>query len=107
MKENTLHRDTISENLAGKKPIEIRALIEEYLRYWKWFLLGVVLALLLAMAYLKVTKPVYKAVASVILEDEKAKRHRGMQGAMLIWIWLGGLPPAASKMNWGLSGPND
>lgn len=63
-----------SENfIPEKKPFEVKELIEEYLRFWKWFVLGVVLALVLAVVYLKVTKPIYKAVASVILEDEKSQ----------------------------------
>ena len=53
--------------------INIREELDKYLRYWPWFILGVLTALIIAFIYLKLSVPVYQTVASVIIKDEESK----------------------------------
>ncbi|MFI8380428.1 GumC family protein [Leeuwenhoekiella sp. NPDC079379] len=53
--------------------INIREELDKYLRYWPWFILGVLTALIIAFVYLKLSVPVYQTVASVIIKDEESK----------------------------------
>ena len=52
------------------KPIDIKAEIQRYLRYWPWFVLGVFLTLTAAVLYLKYTSKVYQTQAKVKILDE-------------------------------------
>ncbi len=51
--------------------INIRAEIERYLRYWKWFALGVILSICIAYIYLRYSTPSYIATASILIKDNK------------------------------------
>lgn len=55
----------------GKNDINIRAEIEKYLRYWKWFALGIIVSISLAFMYLRYTTPTYSANASILIKDNK------------------------------------
>ena len=96
------HNDDKESFVSEKKPFEIREIIEEYLRFWKWFVLSVLLALVLAVGYLKLKQPVYKAVASVILEDEETKSPGGEAGGFADLAMLGGLGTSSIENELGL-----
>ena len=49
----------------------IRAEFEKYLRYWKWFLLGVIVAFSVAFIYLRYTTSKYNATASILIKDNQ------------------------------------
>ena len=51
--------------------INIREELEKYIIHWKWFLLGGVLALLLAFVYLRYSTPKYKATTSIMIKDNQ------------------------------------
>lgn len=53
--------------------INLQEQITKYLYYWKWFALGLVVALALAFLYLRYTTPVYQATSMIMLKDD----HRG------------------------------
>ena len=73
MKEN-VDQNMISKDYFNneEESFNLREKLEGYLRFWKWFVLSTAITLLFAVIYLKANKPVYKALASVILEDEKS-----------------------------------
>ncbi|MBU2975501.1 GumC family protein [Zobellia sp. B3R18] len=96
------HNDDKESFVSEKKPFEIREIIEEYLRFWKWFVLSVLLALVLAVGYLKLKQPVYKALASVILEDEESKSPGGDAGGFVDLGMLGGLGTSSIENELGL-----
>src|SRR5690606_11474872 len=50
--------------------INLQEQLARYLYYWKWFVLGVVLALGLAFIYLRYATPVYQANALIMLKDD-------------------------------------
>jgi capsular exopolysaccharide synthesis family protein len=51
--------------------LNIKAELEKYLRHWKWFVLGIIIALGLAFLYLRYTAPSYVAQASILIKDNK------------------------------------
>jgi tyrosine-protein kinase Etk/Wzc len=59
------------------------------LKLWPWFLLSLFACLSLAYLYLRYTNPVYNAVASIIVKDEK-KGAELMDNSMMKEIGLGG-----------------
>ena len=51
--------------------INIRAELEKYLIHWKWFALGVIIALLGAYLYLRYSTPRYNASATILIKNDK------------------------------------
>ncbi len=51
--------------------INIRAELEKYLIYWKWFLAGIIVFLTLAFLFLRYTTPRYSATTSILIKDNK------------------------------------
>lgn len=45
--------------------------LEVYLRHWRWFVLGVVVFVTAAFLYLRYAIPQYKAVATMLVQDER------------------------------------
>ena len=54
------------------KEKSLRESLEQYARYWIWFVLGVLLALTGAFLYLRYTTPSYQSNAKVIIKDDKS-----------------------------------
>jgi tyrosine-protein kinase Etk/Wzc len=54
----------------------------KYIRYWKWMVLGVGVALLAAVGYLYYATPVYKVTSSVILKDVQSAQKTPTIGAI-------------------------
>ncbi|BDW93829.1 polysaccharide biosynthesis tyrosine autokinase [Muricauda ruestringensis] len=53
--------------------LDIKSILDSYLKHWKWFVLSVIVAFLLAFAYLRYTIPKYNASAKIqIIEDKGA-----------------------------------
>ena len=63
--------DNQSLNNLEEQEINLREELDKYLRYWPWFILGVLASIALAFVYLKLTVPVYNTVASVIIKDDE------------------------------------
>lgn len=50
----------------------IKSVIDKYLRYWYWFILGLVMALTIAYLYLRYTPKIYTSKAKInVLEEDK------------------------------------
>lgn len=62
-----LYKDTSSE-----ESINLKQLLFNYLRYWKWFLLSILLCFAIAKLYLRYSVPIYKASATLLIKDEKS-----------------------------------
>ncbi|MDO6853288.1 polysaccharide biosynthesis tyrosine autokinase [Cellulophaga lytica] len=57
-----------------KNGIDIKEIIKNYTKNWKWFLVAMILALVLAFVYLRYTTPQYSAIAKIqILSEESSK----------------------------------
>ena len=59
---------------AEENEISLLEILFRYLRYWKWFVVSIVVAVLVAFVYLRYTVPIYNVTSSVILKHEKDSR---------------------------------
>jgi capsular exopolysaccharide synthesis family protein len=58
-------------DLDSDDTINIRVEIEKYLMHWKWFVMGGVLAFILAFLYLRYATPQYDVSAVILIKDDK------------------------------------
>lgn len=59
------------KNSTDIKEKSFRELLEGYTRYWFWFALGVIIALVSAYIYLRYTTRFYESKATIIIKDDK------------------------------------
>lgn len=50
----------------------LKDIVDQYLKHWIWFVLGIILAIFLSLVYLRYTITLYRTEASVIIKDEKS-----------------------------------
>ena len=77
----------MNETKSGDE-INVRELIKPYIKKWYWFVISVVITTLLAIAYIKLTTPVYKIQSSVLIKD--AKKMSSASGDFGVLAGLGG-----------------
>jgi tyrosine-protein kinase Etk/Wzc len=53
--------------------IEFRSILDRYLKFWPWFVGCVGVCIFMGILYLSFTKSAYKAIATIIIADEKGK----------------------------------
>lgn len=70
--------------------IQLREIIEKYLRHWKWFLLTSVFAILFAYLFLNFQRPQYEATSTIKIKDETS----GDRTALSSFQDLGIIAPA-------------
>jgi tyrosine-protein kinase Etk/Wzc len=58
-----------TENL--EQELNLRAVLDNYLTHWRWFLLGVIVSLAIAFVYLRYSIPQYQATTTILVKDEK------------------------------------
>ncbi len=63
------NNNTSSENL--EQEFNLRAILDNYLAHWRWFLLGVIISLVIAFVYLRYSTPQYQATTTILVKDEK------------------------------------
>src|SRR5690606_15175698 len=61
---------------SGQRPEEgqelnLRQLFEQYVYFWKWFVVSVVVCTIAAVLYLRYAEKIYKIDAKILLQDEK------------------------------------
>lgn len=64
----------MENNMLNENPeqdFQIRAIVDQYLSHWKWFVLGVLISLFIAYLYLRYTIPQYRASTTILMKDEK------------------------------------
>jgi len=65
------HKEQIFNSFENEESnINISEIVEQYLYFWKWFVLGLVLALLGAYLYLLYSTPTYKVESKILMLDE-------------------------------------
>jgi tyrosine-protein kinase Etk/Wzc len=70
-----------------EEEISIRELVDQYVRYWYLFVLGIVVALTIALIYLRYVTTTYQSIATVIIKDEK---NGGVAAELAAFSDLGG-----------------
>ncbi|MDC7995351.1 GumC family protein [Altibacter sp. HG106] len=76
--------ETKTEALTNDRPL--KELLTAYLKRWYWFVIGLVLALGIAMIYLRYTTKLYRSQATVIVKDDKS----GGAGELAAFSEMGG-----------------
>ena len=61
--------------------ISVMEIATLFIKHWKWILLGLIVALMVAFLYLRYTTPVYNVTANVVLKEEKNSRSMQMPGS--------------------------
>lgn len=57
--------------LGESEDIDLKGILFKYIRYWYWFIAGVIICLGLAFLYLYITAPQYKIQSTLLIKDEK------------------------------------
>ena len=89
-------------NRPQEEEINLREELEKYLRYWPWFVLGVILCVLVGLVYLKFTTAQYSTTASIIIKDEKGKNPASEMAAFADLGLLGGMSTSSIENEIGI-----
>lgn len=54
-----------------EESLDIRAELVKYLRYWPWFIISVLVAIIIASVYLRYTPNSYQTTASILIKDDQ------------------------------------
>ncbi len=81
---STSYQD-LSENVNN---IDLKEVVEKYLKYWKWFLLSIVLGIIISFLYLNFQKSIYQANSTIKIKNENA----GDNSALSAFQDLGVIP---------------
>src|SRR5690554_559107 len=82
----------------NEETISIIEILLRFARYWKWFVLGIALALVIVFIYLRYTTPVYSVSSSIILKEARTQRFEPSIGG-LDGLQLGGLAAVSNLEN--------
>ena len=63
--------ESIEKSNSNLVETNLRDEIAQYLRFWPWFVLGVIIMLSISFIYLRYTTPIYQTQASILIKDEK------------------------------------
>lgn len=70
----------VNTEVSTSGDVDINELVKPYVRKWWWFVLSVIIAVALAVLYVKATAPVYKIDSTVLIKD--AKKSGGNLGML-------------------------
>lgn len=87
---------------ARQEEIDLREELDKYLRYWPWFIIGVVTCIIISVLYLKFTTPVYSTTASIIIKDDEAKGPSSEMAAFADLGLLGGMGTSSIENEIGI-----
>src|SRR5690554_4666732 len=66
----------------NEETISIMEILLRFVRYWKWFVVGIAVALVIVFLYLRYTTPVYNVSSSIILKEARNQRFDPGLGSM-------------------------
>nr|MBF6629119.1 hypothetical protein [Proteiniphilum sp.] len=72
-----------------KELISVIEIATLFLKQWKWIVLGVIIAMMIAFIYLRCTTPIYKISTSIILKEENGRGASGMPGTLNALAMMG------------------
>ena len=72
---NQINQPDMDTQQSDENEISLLEIFFQYLRYWKWFVLSVVVAVAIAFLYFRYTVPVYNVTSTIILKHEKDTRN--------------------------------
>ena len=65
-----------------EEEINLKEILQKYLRFWPWFILGVIVLLFGAYVYLRYETPLYRSTATIIVKDDDTQ-SRGQFNALV------------------------
>ena len=65
------NNEIMNSQFKDNETLNIREEIEKYVFYWKWFLLGIIIAIISAFLYLRYSSSLYSATATILIKDNK------------------------------------
>ncbi|NGX84753.1 polysaccharide biosynthesis tyrosine autokinase [Aequorivita sp. KMM 9714] len=74
----------LPQNTNQQQELSIREHIDVYLRNWPWFIGCVIIALIVALIYLRYTPPTYSAKATVLIKNEDKSELAAFQDMGLV-----------------------
>ena len=89
-------------NRPPEEEINLRDELEKYLRYWPWFIIGVVLCVFIGFIYLNYSTAEYSTTASIIIKDEKSKGPSSEMAAFADLGLLGGMGASSIENEIGI-----
>ena len=63
---------------APEPKINIRELLDRYLHYWIWFVIGVVISCFLAYTMLRYATPIYQSSATILIQNQEEDVLKGL-----------------------------
>lgn len=69
---NQINNSTNNSSFEEEENINLRQVLEQYLYYWKWFVLGLIVAIIGALFYLKYTQKQYQVSAKILLNEKES-----------------------------------
>src|SRR5690554_1037943 len=63
--------ESIEKSRSNLVESSLRDDIAQYLRFWPWFVLGVIITVSISFIYLRYATPIYQTQASILIKDEK------------------------------------
>ncbi|PWA04880.1 GumC family protein [Flavobacterium psychrotolerans] len=64
-------RKNSDKNQEQDQEVHIGDVLAQYVTHWKWFVLGITIALIIAFLYLRYATPQYQATTTILVKDEK------------------------------------
>ena len=64
--------------------VDLKELLLKYLRFWRWFLIGLLLCNLFGFLYLRYTPPTYYSEAKIKILQEGEQNMLGLEGGSLL-----------------------
>ncbi|MFD1094247.1 GumC family protein [Salegentibacter chungangensis] len=85
-----------------EEEINLREELDRYLRFWPWFVIGVIACISIAFLYLKFSTPVYNTTASIIIKDDEGKSPSSEMAAFADLGLLGGMGTSSIENEIGI-----
>lgn len=83
----------------NEKPIDYKAILIEYLMYWPWFVICLIVCLVGAWCYLRYQSPVYNVNATVLIKQGDKNKAGGQNASLVAMQDLGMLSMASNFDN--------
>lgn len=65
-----MKQHSYNSSVSQEKGVNIREEINKYLRYWPWFIISIIVAIVVARIYLHYTPSSYQTTASILIKNE-------------------------------------
>ncbi|SFF77108.1 capsular exopolysaccharide family [Salegentibacter agarivorans] len=89
-------------NRPHEEEMNFREELDKYLRFWPWFIIGVIICVVFGIVYFKITTPQYVTKASIIIKDEESKGPSSEMAAFADLGFLGGMGASSIENEIGI-----